>query len=73
MSPAPVDPQLLDHLLVEFGDHGERAVGFLRTAHALLSLDSPVVPPRLPETIAYCLREAMKTIPASQPGGCSST
>lgn len=69
MTPAPVDPQLLDHLLVEFGDHGERAVGFLRTAHALLSLDSAVVPPRLPETITYCLREAMKTIPASQPLG----
>lgn len=69
MPPAPVDPQLLDHLVVEFGDHGERAVGFLRTAHALLSLDSTVEPPRLPETITYCLREAMKTIPASQPLG----
>ena len=67
MSPDPVDPRLLDHLLVEFGDHGERAIGFLRTAHRLLSLDSTVVLPRLPETITYCLREAMKTIPASQP------
>ncbi len=69
MSPDPVDPQLLDHLLVEFGGHGERAVGFLRTAHALLSLSSTVGLPRLPETITYCLREAMKTIPASQPLG----
>lgn len=69
MSPAPVDPQLLDHLVVEFGDHGERAVGFLRTAHELLSLDPTIAPPRLPETITYCLREAMKTIPASQPVG----
>lgn len=66
MSLAPVDPQLLDHLVVEFGDHGERAVGFLRTAHSLLSLDPTVAPPRLPETVTYCLREAMKTIPASQ-------
>lgn len=65
----PVDPKLLDHLLIEFGDHGERAVGFLRTAHALLSLDSTIVLPRLPETITYCLREAMKTIPASEPLG----
>lgn len=72
MSPDPVDPQLLDHLLVEFGDHGERAVGFLRTAHALLCLDSTMVLPRLPETITYCLREAMKTIPASQPLGGGS-
>lgn len=69
VSPRPVDPQLLDHLLVEFGDHGERAVGFLRTAHALLSLDSTAALPRLPETITYCLREAMKSIPASQPLG----
>lgn len=69
MSPDPVDPQLLDHLVVEFGDHGERAVGFLRTAQELLSLDSTIVLPRLPETITYCLREAMKTIPASQPLG----
>ena len=66
---SPADPQLLGHLLVEFGVHGERAVGFLRTADALLSLDSTVAPPRLPETIAYCLREAMKTIPASLPLG----
>jgi len=27
VSPDPVDPQLLDHLSVEFGNHGKRAVG----------------------------------------------
>ena len=67
MSLDPVAPELLDHLLIEFGDHGERAVGFLRTAYMLLTLDPTVESPRLPETIAYSLREAMKTIPASQP------
>lgn len=63
---APIDPRLLDHLVVEFGDHGERAVEFLRTAQRLLELDPAAALPRLPETITYCLREAMKTIPASQ-------
>lgn len=67
MSIDPVKPRLLDHLSVEFGEHGERAVGFLRSAQSLLTLDAALAPPRLAETIAYCLREAMKTIPASQP------
>lgn len=62
----PIDPRLLDHLVVEFGDHGERAVEFLATAHHLLGLGAVPAPPRLPETVTYCLREAMKTIPASQ-------
>ena len=58
------EPELLEHLVIEFGDHGQRAVDFLLTAHNLLEaaqLDSP----RLGETIAYCLREAMQAIPAS--------
>lgn len=66
MSVPPIDPRLLDHLVVEFGDHGERAVEFLATAHRLLELGAAPAPPRLPETVTYCLREAMKTIPASQ-------
>ena len=61
-----MDSRLLDHLVVEFEEHGKRAVGFLRTAHQLLELDSAAALPRLPETITYCLREAMKTIPASR-------
>ncbi|MCA1703071.1 MAG: hypothetical protein LC808_07295 [Actinobacteria bacterium] len=69
MSLLPCDPRLLDHLTVEFGDHGRRAVEFLLTAQALLELESPRESPRLPETVAYCLREAMKTIPASQDVG----
>lgn len=60
------EPKLLDHLIVEFGDHGRRAVGFIRTAEQLLELAaSHNAAARLPETIAYCLREAMKAIPAS--------
>lgn len=65
MSLLPVEPQLLDHLVVEFGDHGRRAVDFLLTAEGLLNLDPAEGRPRLAETVAYCLREAMKTIPAS--------
>ncbi len=61
----PADPALLNHIEIEFGDHGRRAAEFLRTAADLLALASTAQTPRLPETIAYCLREAMKTIPAS--------
>ena len=66
VSVRPVDSRLLDHLVVEFGHHGQRAVEFLRTAHRLLETDPASALPRLPEAVAYCLREAMKTIPASQ-------
>lgn len=61
-----LDASLLEHLAIEFGDHGRRAVDFLLTAQALLELESQAESPRLAETVAYCLREAMKTIPASQ-------
>lgn len=60
------EPELLDHLVVEFADHGRRAVEFVDTADRLLRLDSDDDAPRRPEAIAYCLREAMKAIPASQ-------
>jgi hypothetical protein len=65
MELVPIDTQLLDHLVVEFGDHGRRAVEFLLTAQTMVRLDSATDAPRLAETVAYCLREAMKTIPAS--------
>ena len=66
---AQANRALLDHLIIEFGDHGRRAVEFLQTAESLLSLDSSHAMPRLAETAAYCLREAMKTIPDSQRDG----
>ena len=39
MTLLPAEPALLDHIVVEFGDYGRRAVEFLRTAEELLSLD----------------------------------
>lgn len=55
-----LDPKLLDHLVVEFNDCGRRAVEFLETAQKFLSSDLTV--PRLCESVAYCLREAVVTI-----------
>lgn len=52
------DERLLAHLAVEFRDPGSRAVEYLRTAGDLLAGDLHASP-RLPETVAYCLREAM--------------
>jgi len=60
-----LNEELLDHLVVEFGDHGRRAVEFLRTAADLLRSSADPLPPRHAECVAYCLREALKTIPAS--------
>lgn len=53
-----IDERLLAHLAVELRDPGRRAVEYLRTAGALLAGDLHASP-RLPETVAYCLREAM--------------
>jgi hypothetical protein len=63
-----LNEELLDHLVVEFGDRGRRAVEFLRTAASLLSSPADPLPPRHAECVAYCLREALKTIPASYGG-----
>ncbi len=64
------EKKLLEHLVVEFGAHGHRAVEFLNTAQDLLTAGLSGSP-RLPAAIAYCLREAMKAIPASQDAGDS--
>lgn len=58
------EPELLEHLAIEFGDHGQRAVDFLSTAQGLLEADQ-LSSLRLGEIVAYCLREAMQAIPAS--------
>jgi hypothetical protein len=50
---------------VEFGGRGRRAVEFLRTAAGLLGRSAGPPTPRHAECVAYCLREALKTIPAS--------
>ena len=49
------EPELLEHLVAEFGDHGRRAVSFLSTAQELLDSDSQSSP-RLGETVAYLER-----------------
>jgi hypothetical protein len=61
---------LVDHLIVEFGLDGERAVGFLRTAVAILAAEE-AESPRRAECVAYALREAMTTLPQASgvPGG----
>lgn len=60
----PIDPALGDHLVVEFGDEGRRAVEFLGTARWLLALDVMSEDVRRAESAVYCLREAMEAIPA---------
>ena len=59
------DEELLGHLVVEFLDYGERAVGFLRTARELMALPSDPMPQHA-AVIGYCVREALKAIPESQ-------
>ena len=61
-------PGIADHLVIEFGDRGQRAIEFLEAAWTLLQqADSSV--PRLGETIAYTLREALLGILQSQDQG----
>ena len=60
--------ELLDHLIVWFGVPGRRAVEFLDTAQHIVEtslFDSE----RYPETVAYCLREALKTITSVESDG----
>ena len=68
MQGGELNEELLDHLVVEFGDRGRRAVEFLRTAASLLTSRADPLPPRHAECVAYCLREALKTITASYGG-----
>ena len=57
-----IERALLDHLRVEFGDHGDRAVGFLEAAQSLLDEGSVPVP-KVGELAAFCIREALAEIP----------
>lgn len=65
-----LDEGLLDQLAVEFLDHGRQAMGFLRSAQALL-VAPPAGAPHTAEMVAYCLREAMQAILESQDTGGS--
>ena len=61
--PRPLEPELLEHVRVEFGQHGHRAADLFEDAHAQLVAGTPTH--RLREIVAHCLREAMKAILAS--------
>ncbi len=56
-----LEPELLDHLRVEFDSGGARAVGFLESAQWLLDSE-PAGVPRLGEAVAYACREALGSI-----------
>ncbi len=60
--------ELLDHLIVWFGVPGRRAVEFLNTARHIVEI-SLLDSARSPETVAYCLREALKTITSAESDG----
>lgn len=52
----------LEHLVVEYGQRGERAVGHLQTAWRLAALRDDGALVKIGESIAYNLREAMASI-----------
>lgn len=60
MAPQPLEPELLDHLCVEFGQDGRRAADLMSDAHAYLVASTPTTRPI--EVVAHCLRESMKAI-----------
>jgi hypothetical protein len=53
------DRELFDHLVDQFGLHGEEAVSFLKTAQWLLAIDPAGHAPRQAGAAAYCVREAL--------------
>ena len=57
----PMDDAVAGRLVDEFGEDGRRAVEFLETAYVLLCGTFRSVP-RLGQTVAYCLREAMTSV-----------
>lgn len=59
------EAELLEHLVIEFREDGQRVVDFLLTARVLLEAGLNDAP-RAAQTVAYTLREALKTIPESR-------
>jgi hypothetical protein len=53
------DRELFEHLVDQFGLHGEEAVSFLKTAQWLLATDPAGHAPRQAGAVAYCVREAL--------------
>lgn len=63
-----LESELADHLRVEFGPHGSRAVEFLESAQVVL--DGPAGDwPRIGETVAYLCREALESITSAGGNG----
>lgn len=60
----PPDEALFRELVIEFGEHGRTAVEFIETARTILS-GYHSLGTRAGDAVAYCLREAMKSIPKS--------
>ncbi len=60
-----LDEELFRQLSHEFGKEGQRAVEFFRTADGIISQLEETGQSRLGETIAYCIREALLSIPSS--------
>ena len=61
MAVPQLEPELAEHLRVEFGAQGARAVEFLQTAQRTLVADADAGP-RVGETMAYHCREALESI-----------
>lgn len=68
MGATRLEPGLSNHLRVQFGAHGVRAVDYLETAERFLGSETVAVP-RLGEVVAYCIREALKEIPKASGTG----
>ena len=59
-----LEQEALDIIINIHGERGKRIVGYLNTAHQLLEIREGLISmnfnlPKLPETIAYCIREAL--------------
>ena len=61
MSVLRLEDDFLEHLRVEFGDAGRRAVDFLETVPELIH-GEPRLRGRVGEMVAYCCREALTSI-----------
>ena len=65
MSFSMPEEELFKQLSLEFGAGGQRAVEFLRTADGLIHQLEELGQSRSGEIIAYCIREALQSIPDS--------
>jgi hypothetical protein len=62
MSEDEAEQELFDHLVAEFGNRGQDAVQFLRTAQRLVAEDPARELPRAAGAAAYCVREALQRL-----------